>query len=75
MHPLVIDRLDPRLERAVELFQARRRMILELDQHLLAHRPESALDLPAPLPPPRPAVDQPDAEHRARSQQLAGHER
>ena len=75
MLTLVIDRFDPRLERAVELVQARRRTILELDQSLLSDRAEYPLDLPAPLRPTRPAVDQPNPEHRARSQQLAGHER
>src|SRR5450755_2362433 len=75
MHALVINRFDPRLKGPVELLQTRWRMILELDHHLLADRAEYPLDLPAPLRPARPRVDQPDPEHGARPQKLAGHER
>ena len=75
VHTPVIDRLDPRPEQPVELLEARGRAVLELDQPLLADGPKRPLDLPAPLGPPRPAVDQADPQHRARPQQLPGHER
>ena len=75
MHSPVIDLLDPRLEGLVELLKARRRVVLELAQHLLADRAKYPLYLAATLGPPRPAVDQADPQHRARPQQLPGHER
>src|SRR5438128_9696294 len=75
MLALVVDRFDPRLERAVELVQAGWRVVLELAQYLFSDRSEYPLDLPAPLRPSRPGVDQPDPEHRTRPQQLPRHER
>lgn len=71
----VIDRLHPRGERSVQALHAPRRMMLHLAQELLADGPEEPFDLPAALRPPRPRVDQPDPEQRARPQQLPGHER
>jgi hypothetical protein len=75
VHARVIDLLHPRLEGLVELVEARGRAVLELDQQLLANRAKRPLNLPATLRPPRPRMDQPDSEDRARPQQLAGDER
>ena len=75
VHTTVVNLLSPALEDPIEILQARRRAILELDQYLVPDGPEDPLDLPAPLQPCRCRMDQPDAEHRARTQQLTGHER
>ena len=80
VHPVVVDRLDPRGEQRVELEQRRGRGesslgqlfgggVGDLDEELLAHAAKPPLDLAAALRAVRGGVDQPDAELAAGPQQ------
>ena len=68
MDPSVIDSLDPGSEEPVELGQVIRRVGLDLDQELHAHRLEGPLELSPALGPPRFGVHEAHPETGARPQ-------
>jgi hypothetical protein len=67
---LVVDRFQPRLEQPVHLRQVRDLgPVADLDQELLSHGPEEALDFASALGFPGPGVDQLYAQDAAAAQQ------
>ena len=73
VHASVVDDLKPGGEQTVQLRQLD--TVVDLDQELIADGLEKPLDLPLRRCRPRTRVNQLHAQHRARSEQLRGHER
>ena len=68
VHASVVDDLQPRGEQAVQLGELH--TVVDLDQELIADRPEKAFDLALRRRRPRARVNQLHAQHRARPEQL-----
>jgi hypothetical protein len=75
VHAAVVDDLQPRREQPVELWEIELLAAFDLDQKLVADGAEEPLDLALRRRRSGACVDQLDAQHRARPQQLRGHER